>query len=180
MNDTTQKKIISSPDLKSYFFDRLEEINQKAFLNLPQEALFYSSHLLEKYSQSSEFFEIDEGKVKEKILCLKLLDTKDKNSEEYARVLKDVGDTSLFMCGFFARSLERKIVDSQYYEKMGTTAYQHLNQMVPSYLDTPSFYKSLAGIFRYIAQLFALLAKESHIYSQPQAIYLQSTLLKAS
>ena len=43
--------------------------------------------------------------------------------DERVRQLKDVGDTSLYVSGFFADSLQRKLVDVDYYIQMGGAAY---------------------------------------------------------
>jgi hypothetical protein len=42
------------------------------------------------------------------------------------RALRDVGDTSLYLSGFFAESLSRKLVDVDYYISIGGTAYGQL------------------------------------------------------
>ena len=46
--------------------------------------------------------------------------------DERVRQLKDVGDTSLYVSGFFADSLQRKLVDVDYYIQMGGAAYGEL------------------------------------------------------
>jgi hypothetical protein len=42
--------------------------------------------------------------------------------------LKQIGDLSLFMSGFFADSLHRKLVDVDYYVSIGGTAYTALSR----------------------------------------------------
>ena len=42
--------------------------------------------------------------------------------------LKQIGDLSLFMSGFFADSLSRKLVDVDYYVSIGGTAYTALSR----------------------------------------------------
>jgi hypothetical protein len=46
--------------------------------------------------------------------------------DERVRQLKDVGDTSLYVSGFFADSVQRKLVDIAYYMQLGGTAYLEL------------------------------------------------------
>src|SRR6516225_2434594 len=46
--------------------------------------------------------------------------------DERIRQLKDVGDKSLYVSGFFADSLQRKLVDVDYYIQMGGSAYGQL------------------------------------------------------
>src|SRR5215472_12817362 len=46
--------------------------------------------------------------------------------DERVRQLKDLGDTSLYVSGFFSESLQRKLVDVGYYIQMGGAAYSQL------------------------------------------------------
>ncbi len=45
---------------------------------------------------------------------------------ERVRTLKQVGDTSLYVAGFFAESLTRSLVDVDYYVGLGQNAYSQL------------------------------------------------------
>jgi hypothetical protein len=42
------------------------------------------------------------------------------------RALKEVGDTSLYVSGFFSESLKRRIVQPDYYLQLGESAYREL------------------------------------------------------
>ncbi len=46
--------------------------------------------------------------------------------DERLRQLRDVGDTSLYLSGFFADSLSRRLVDVDYYISLGGSAYGQL------------------------------------------------------
>jgi hypothetical protein len=46
--------------------------------------------------------------------------------EQRVRTLKEVGDTSLYVAGFFAESLTRSLVDIDYYVGLGQAAYSQL------------------------------------------------------
>ena len=48
------------------------------------------------------------------------------NPAERVRALKEVGDTSLYVSGFFAESVERKLVQADYYIGLGSAAYREL------------------------------------------------------
>src|SRR5436190_1249732 len=58
-------------------------------------------------------------------LSLMLADT-GTDAGERVRALKEVGDTSLYMTGFFADSLQRKLVGVEYYMDLGKAAYREL------------------------------------------------------
>ena len=52
-----------------------------------------------KYFKYSNYFENVEGKVREKVLGVKLLECQELPNESKKRTLQDIGDTALFLCG---------------------------------------------------------------------------------
>ncbi len=79
-------------------------------------------------------------------LGLKWLESRHHSPGERVRTLKEVGDTTLYVAGFFAESLERKLVDSEYYIGLGEAAYGELAQrMGTSALS--QIYEELAARF---------------------------------
>jgi hypothetical protein len=48
--------------------------------------------------------------------------------DERVRQLKEVGDTSLYLSGFFADSIQRRLLDVDYYIQMGGAAYTELGR----------------------------------------------------
>lgn len=143
----TDSKILMSPSLKAFFFDSLSTINSEAPCPIPQSLIYYSSDLLERISLSQDYFEIQEGRVREKILGLKLLESSNLSHLEQVRVLRDVADTSLIVSGYFSDSIKKKVVDPSYYIHLGKNAYERLNNLSPQYLDIPCFYHMLATSF---------------------------------
>lgn len=143
----TDSKLILSPSLKAFFFDSLSTINAQSVCPMPDSLIYYSSELLERLSLSEDYFEVQEGKVKEKILGLKLLESRDLSHAEQVRVLRDVADTALLVSGYFSDSIKKKIVDPSYYIHLGKNSYERLNNLSPQYLDIPSFYHMLATGF---------------------------------
>jgi hypothetical protein len=59
-------------------------------------------------------------------LALKLLGALEATPRERRLQLKEIGDTSLYVSGFWAESLERRAVDVDYYIGMGESAYGEL------------------------------------------------------
>jgi hypothetical protein len=153
--------VILSSSLQGYFFEGLAELNKKSLCPVPDSVIFYSSDVLDKFSLSRNFFEVSEGRVREKILGLKLLEATQLSREEQKRVYKEVGDMSLLVCGYFSESVNKKIIDLQYYAQLGRTAYSYLNNMTPSFLDIPSFYGIVATSFVPLTTLMSILASSS-------------------
>ena len=155
------KKIILSANLKGFFFDGLVELNKKSLCPVPESVLYYSSEVLDKFALSQDFFEVSEGKVRQKILGMKLLEATQMTRDEQKKVYREVGEMSLLVCGYFSESVNKKIVDTQYYAQIGKMAYGHLNTMAPSFLDIPSFYQIVATSFESLTTLMAILASSS-------------------
>jgi hypothetical protein len=61
-------------------------------------------------------------------LALRLAEALDAAGVRQRTSLKQIGDFSLFISGFFADSLNRKLVDVDYYAKIGGTAYTALSR----------------------------------------------------
>lgn len=155
------KKILLTSSLQGYFFQGLAELNKKSLCPVPESVIFYSSDVLDKFSLSQEFFEVSDGKVREKVLGVKLLEATQLPREEQKRVYKEVGDMSLMLCGYFSESVNKKIIDVHYYAQIGRTAFGHLNNVVPSFLDIPCFYGMVATSFGPLTSLISMLASKS-------------------
>ena len=156
-----QNKIILAANLKGYFFEGLSEINKKSLCPVPDSIIYYSSDVLDKFALSQTFFETSDGKVREKILGMKLLEATQLNRDEQKKIYKEVGDMSLLVCGYFSESVNKKIVDKDYYAQLGKMAYSHLNNVSPTFLDIPSFYGMVATCFESMTSLMSILASKS-------------------
>lgn len=155
------KKIILQSNLQGYFFEGLNALNKKSLCPVPESVIYYSSDVLDKFALSQDFFDVSEGKIREKILGIKLLEASQLNRDEQKRVYKDVADMSLMVCGFFFESTQKKLVDNQYYSQIGKMAYSHLDAVAPNFLDIPSFYQMFATCFESMTTLMSLLATQN-------------------
>ena len=142
-SEVKKGKIILETDLKSFFYKELEALNRCAVVPLPNETIFYSSNVMDNFSSSDKYFEIEDGKVRNKLLGLKLLESSQLDYVAQKRALRDIGDSALLLCGVFSNSLKSKIVDLSFYENLGAVAYSRLNSFIPCELDVEGFYGSL-------------------------------------
>lgn len=163
MNPNADGKIILNANLRGFFFEGLNEINKKSLCPIPESIIFYSSNVLDRFALSQDFFEHSDGKVREKILGTKLLEAMQLPREEQKQVYKDVADMSLMVCGYFAESVNRKIVDTTYYAQLGKMAYSHLNNLIPSFLDIPCFYGMVSTSFESTTLLMNIMASKTRL-----------------
>lgn len=153
--------IIESANLQNYFYQSLYELNKKSLCPVPEEMIYYSSTVMEKFSVSGKFFEVSDGKVQEKVLGVKMLEASQKNSVEQKRILRDVGDTALLVSGYFSSSMNSKILNASYYIQLGQMAYDRLNNLSPELLNIPSFYRLMATSFENLAALIRVMSKSN-------------------
>lgn len=181
-NSKPSSELVLESSLQFYFYDQLQEVNSKSTRPLPNETIFYSSIVMDKFGESSHFFETVEGKVREKILGIKLLESSNMNREQQKRTLQDIGDTALLVCGYFADSLNKKLIDTRYYQELGQIAYQRLDSFVPSFYEVQSFYRMLSTSFESITMIMGIVSKKMMSQSQnDEAILIvNSKKLKAS
>ena len=153
-------KVVSEASLQGYFFEELKKVNDRSSCPLPQKTILYSSWVMSNMGESKKYFDTSEGKIQEKILGIKLMESNQMPLEQRKRVLRDVGDTALLLCGYFFESVTKKIVDISYYQELGKTAYRRLDAIVPEMYDTVSFYEMLAHLFDQITSVISIIASK--------------------
>jgi hypothetical protein len=79
------------------------------------------------------------------------------------RTLKEVGDTSLYIAGFFAESLNRSLVDVDYYVGLGQTAYGQLARSLGGQRSICEVYEELADKFPSFVDVLAEVRKRTTI-----------------
>lgn len=116
---------------KDYFGEALDCAFQH--LKMPASPLSksYLVDLLQFYMFSSNLFSLDEetGRYKRETLAELYLKSQNLPTTQKMELLKKLGDTSLYISGFFGDSLNRKMVDIDYYAEMGGVAYGNLSQI---------------------------------------------------
>jgi len=80
---------------------------------------------------------------------------------ERVRTLKEVGDTSLYVAGFFAESLNRSLVDVDYYVGIGQNAYAQLARSLGTQRSLTEVYEELADKFPRFVDVLAEVRKRT-------------------
>jgi hypothetical protein len=93
------------------------------------------------------------------------------------RELKRLGDTSLFVSGFFSDSLARSAVDPSYYAAMGERAYGSLAEGGVGPAGLAAIFRELAGRFGDLADLLAEIAELSELRSNRGLVRLYERFL---
>jgi hypothetical protein len=114
-------------------------------------------------------------------LALKLASSVCATPDERARQLKDIGDQSLYVSGFFAESLQRKLVDIDYYIHMGGAAYGELARYFRGYRHSEVFgavYDELGTKFPRFVDVLAEISEQTSVTSSQSLVQLYERWLR--
>jgi hypothetical protein len=100
-----------------FFHDEVKDALRAKHVEAAESTEFYLVNLLVEFTNQAP-----DGEP----LSIKLAEAQGATPEGRVRALREVGDTSLYISGFFAESLSRKLVDVDYYMALGGTAYGQL------------------------------------------------------
>ena len=114
---------------REFFLNRVEEAMQRLKVKALPLSQNYLVDLLQHYMFSHNLFPMDEesGKAKRETLAEMYLKAQNSPTPLRLELLKKLGDSSLYVSGFFGDSLNRKVVDIDYYMDMGGVAYGALS-----------------------------------------------------
>ncbi len=91
---------------------------------------------------------------------------------ERTRLLRAMGDTALFVSGFFADSLSRGLVDLGYYKAMGGQAYARLSREDSARGVGSTVFSELSGRFCELADVLAEVSEASHLSTNQSVVRL--------
>lgn len=109
------------------------------------------------------------------LLYLRALQT---SGRQRARLLRTMGDNALFISGFFADSLGRKLVDFGYYRAMGGHAYTRLSQEPEPLVYGQEVFSELARRFMEFADLLSEVSETSRLASSQSVLRLYERWLQ--
>ncbi|NDD91110.1 hypothetical protein EBZ37_03390 [bacterium] len=117
-------QLVTEP--KEFFYELIRDALSAQRVSVQPETEFYLVHLMERFiSTESLYPRSSDGSLQEEALALMVKDALEQVALEQQRSLfRHVGDFSLYVAGFFQDSLNRKIVDLDYYIGMGGAAYR--------------------------------------------------------
>lgn len=123
--------LIETQTLSTFFHTELSRASANQSLPLNDEVLAYLTHLLTEFNRPSQLFEYTAEGVQQKALALHYLDALEaENEQQRTMALRRLGDIALFISGVFPSSLNRKVMDVDYYIAMGGTAYSYLFDVI--------------------------------------------------
>jgi hypothetical protein len=131
---------------------------------------FYLSSLLASFVDS---------KLSTEPLAITYIKALESDRELRGRLLKELGDLSLFTSGFFSDSLTRKIVDIDYYIAMGASSYDHLASIHNNEESTLGpLFSELALKFKLFVEVLAEVSERCQLTSSTDILRIYERWLK--
>lgn len=154
--------ILRHASVSEFFHEVLTEALENQHLEASEEAEFYLVGLLGEFTKA---------RITDTPLSLLLVGSAESEPAERVKTLKEVGDTTLYVSGFFAESLSRKLVDTNYYIGLGKTAYRELSQRMGS-TSVAQVYEELACKFpRFVDVLAEVRSQVNFVGSDVGKLY---------
>ncbi len=166
--------VVTVTNLAEFFRDALHSALADQHVAVEEQTQHYVVNMLTAFARSEHLYEATPDGARLKPLVQMLADALQAATvAERDFALQRLGDISLFMAGFFARSFARQPVDIDYHIGMGGRAYGTLAQSLE---QTPQ--SALARVFGELAQKFQLLADALGEISDAAYVYTQRDVLR--
>jgi hypothetical protein len=159
-------KIVVGKSAQEFFRELVSDALSHRRLQIQEATEFYLVNLLAQHLQEERLFaRVEGGEAQAEPLALILKRALEGDREARWRNLKRLGDTSLFVSGFFGDSLARSLVDIDYYIAMGERAYDALAEEPRGPSGAQELFSELAERFPLFVDLFAEIAELADLRS---------------
>jgi hypothetical protein len=127
------EQLITETSLQEYFQSSVSDALDNQNVKAGDDTIHYVVNLLTSFSRAEQLFERTPDGMMIRPLALLYAEAADgKTVDERNRALRRLGDIALFVSGVFSQSLNRCVVDVDYYVSMGGSAYSHLSDTMRS------------------------------------------------
>ncbi len=176
---TVSQSILVGKSAQEWFRELVADTLSTRRLKIQEATEFYLVDLLTRFLETERLFvEEADGTVRSEPLALVLLRALQADRRARAAHLRRLGDTALFVSGFFGDSLARSPVDVDYYIAMGERAYSALAETERGRPGLDALYGELSGRFEQFVDLFAEIAELSDLRSNRGLVRLYERFLQ--
>ena len=143
--------LVAVSSLREFFRDAFHAASEHQKVGIDEQTEAYVVNLLTMFSRADALYERTPDGLRIRPLAHMLADALEApNESARQRGLQRLGDVSLFVAGFFARSFARKLIDIDYHIAMGGNAYSSLADT----MQRSSSGRAIGGVFEQLAQKF--------------------------
>jgi hypothetical protein len=152
-----QKNVELMVSPAEFFREQVSTAIGKQKLEITPDIEFYLVNLLCEFidPQKSQALRLKEN-ILETPLALQFKRALESPPEQQARILRGLGDTSLYVAGYFQDFFNRKVYDVEYFVSLGSQAYSNLSFLLEERDDSfASTYKTLGELFTDLVEVVA-------------------------
>jgi hypothetical protein len=167
--------LVAVSSLREFFRDAFHAASEHQKLEIDEQSEQYVVNLLTMFSRADALYEKTPAGLRIKPLVHMLTEALDAPSASARqRGLQRLGDVSLFVAGFFARSFARKLIDIDYHIAMGGNAYSALADSMPRSASG----RTIAGIYAELARKFQRLVDALNEVSEMSYVHSDRDILR--
>jgi hypothetical protein len=159
---SSNSPVITDMDLREHFRSTVSDAIANQRVELEEETVFYLVNMLAYFARADRLFdESSGGVVMQPLAMIYARAVQARSVEDRHRAYKHLGDVALLVAGMFAESLNRKLVDLDYYVAMGSSAYACLSDEARQSVRAHAFQTIFAELSRKFQRLVDVLAEVS-------------------
>jgi hypothetical protein len=166
-------------DSHQYFLDAVEEAFLERRIESSPYVKTYVVDILKHYLFVENLYDQEDnsGKKTRKTMAELYLSANQLSRKDRAERLKKLGDSSLYISGFFSDSFQRKIIDVDYYVDMGKMAFSSLANDVDE--DTFSkLFNELSHQFLDLVDVLSLISQKANITDEENILRIMDVYSK--
>lgn len=182
MAECATERLIVDVNVSEYFRKcvAMAVVNQS--MDTTEDTLFYVVNLLTRFSNSNTFFQEENEGPRETPLAKLYARAVEMQSEfERRQAMQRLGDVALFVSGLFSDSLQKRLVDVDYYIGMGGAAYAYLSESFGRREREDSYsevFSELAAKFTAFVDILAEVSEQSALNSNSGLLRIYELWLK--
>lgn len=168
-NDTN--RVIAAKELSTFFHKEVLDAKNLLGISMSDASEYYLVNLLCDFARAET-----SPSLGDEPLALMYKRALESDTSTRMQVLKSLGDISLYVSGFFVESIERSLVDIDYYIAMGGGAYFDVSGLVGLHAQSPQFaklYEELAKKFAEFVELLHEIADHARKQVQSNQVLLR-------
>lgn len=154
--------------IMEYFKEAVETASTRLQVEISDNTEFYIVDLLSRYTDVKTLKSVELA-AEDKAFAELLMRSYELSGEKRARVLRYIGDTTLFLSGFFSDSFQRCLVDIDYYAGIGRTSYRSLLDLLAARVVPWGLKEVFDELSVKFLQLVDVLAEVSESHGHKQA-----------
>lgn len=166
-------------DSNQYFVKVVDEAFEERKLRTYPQVKTYLVDVLKYYLLVENLYDQEDpsGKKTRKTLAEMFLTANQSGARQRFENLKRLGDSSLYISGFFSDSFQRKIIDVDYYVDIGKMAFDSLSNDVEEDLFA-KLYKEISQQFLGLVDVLSLISQKAKITDEENILRMMDVYAK--